>query len=145
MARKVKSPVGSCLNFQFDYVTIEIILIVIVIFVAIYLIYKQRRNFREKYTTSLPTFSMYYTDWCGHSLRMKPVFESVKDAYLGKIDFIKHDCDDKEDGKAQCSRNNIRFLPTLLFRKTPQSEPVKYPGGPNGEVMVEFLNNMLNQ
>ena len=72
------------------------------------------------------------------------IFESVKDAYLGRIDFIKHDCDDKEDGKAQCSRNNIRFLPTLLFRKTPQSEPVKYSGGPNGEVMVEFLNNMLN-
>ena len=145
MVKKVKSAMGSCLNINLSYVTIEIILIIIVLLVAIYLVYKQHRNFKNKETfnSELPTFSMYFTEWCGHSRTMNPVFDSLKDNFAGRIDFVKYDCDEQESGKAQCKENNIKFLPTLLYRKTAQSDPVKYSGGPNIEVLTEFLNTQL--
>jgi thiol-disulfide isomerase/thioredoxin len=149
MARKIKVPTGSCLNLNLNtklsYVSIEIILIIIVIFAAVYLVYKHHRNFinKEQFTEHLPSLSMYYTDWCGHSRRMLPIFDSLSDAYAGRLEFIKYDCDDRESGKAQCAENSIRFLPTLLFRKTPHSEPVKYDGGANIEILTEFINNQL--
>ena len=69
--------VKKCFNMYSDYVTIEIALIIIVIFVAIYLIYnqnktlnielKKRQRIKEGFTEHLPTLTMYYTNWCGHS------------------------------------------------------------------------------
>lgn len=143
MAKKVAP---KCMDFKFDYVTIEIILIIIVILVAVYLIYKQNRNMNQKrlerFSEHLPSLTMYYTNWCGHSKRMLPVFNSVSPGFLGKVDFVKYDCD-ATDGKQKCSENRIKYLPTILFRKTPTSTPVKYSGGPDDEVLNNFVETQL--
>ena len=143
MAKKVST---KCMDFKFDYVTIEIILIIIVILVAISLIYKQNRNMNqrrlERFSGHLPSITMYYTNWCGHSRRMLPVFNSKQAEYLGIVDFVKYDCDSSE-GRPKCSENSIKYLPTILFRKTPTSTPVKYSGGPIDDALKNFLETQL--
>ena len=131
-----------------DYVSIEIILIIIVIFVAVFLIYKQNKNMNlkrlERFTEHTPSLSMYYTNWCGHSRRMLPVFNGTEAVFLGRVEFIKHDCEDRTgDGRQQCSDNKVRFLPTILFRKTPTSDPVKYTGGPDTSTLSNFVETEL--
>ncbi len=142
--------VKKCFNMYSDYVTIEIALIILVIFVAIYLIYTQNNKLnkelraRENFTEHLPTLTMYYTNWCGHSKRMLPVYNSLRSALLGQVEFFKEDCDDtKNGGKQKCVDNGIRFLPTLLFRKTHNSKPVKYNGGADINVLRNFIEQEL--
>lgn len=142
--------VKKCFNMYSDYVTIEIALIILVIFVAIYLIYTQNNKLnkelraRENFTEHLPTLTMYYTNWCGHSKRMLPVYNSLRAALLGQVEFFKEDCDDtKNGGKQKCVDNGIRFLPTLLFRKTHNSKPVKYNGGADINVLRNFIEQEL--
>ena len=144
--------VKKCFNMYSDYVTIEITLIIIVIFVAIYLIYNQNKKLnielkkrnKENFTEHLPTLTMYYTNWCGHSKRMLPVYNGLRDALVGQVDFFKEDCDDtKNGGKQKCMDNGIRYLPTLLFRKTHNSEPIKYNGGADINVLRNFIEQEL--
>ena len=144
MARQTQP---KCFNMKMDYVTIEIILIIIVILVAVYLIYKQNQNMKlERFSEHLPTLTMYYTNWCGHSKRMLPVFDGVKPRHLGAVNFIKLDCDDTTGGgKQQCSENRIKYLPTILFRKTPTSDPVKYTGGPDANILNNFVATQLSK
>lgn len=146
--------VKKCFNMYSDYVSIEIGLIIIVIFVAIYLIYNQNKNLnielrkreKENFTDHLPSLTMYYTNWCGHSKRMLPVYNTLRASMLGKVEFFKEDCDDtKNGGKKKCMDNKIRFLPTLLFRKTPNSNPVKYNGGPDINVLKTFIEQELTK
>ena len=148
--------VKKCFNMYSDYVTIEIALIIIVIFVAIYLIYnqnktlnielKKRQRLKEGFAEHLPTVTMYYTNWCGHSKKMLPVYNSLRVALLGQVDFFKEDCDDtKNGGKQKCMDNGVRFLPTILFRKTHNSEPVKYNGGPDINVLRNFIEQELTK
>ena len=133
----------------FYYMKLNILILVLIIGILTYFLCKNKENFgassRQPICQKKYELKMYYTDWCGHSRTMLPIFDSLKDTYLGKVEFVKHDCDDAESGKKQCSENGIRFLPTLLYRQTPQSEPVKYSGGPNAENLAEFLNTRLNQ
>ena len=146
--------VQKCFNMYSDYVSIEIALIIIVIFVAIYLIYNQNKNLkievrernrvRENFTEDLPTLTMYYTSWCGHSRRMLPVYNSLRASLLGQVEFFKEDCDDtKNGGKQKCMDNKIRYLPTLLFRKTHNSTPVKYNGGADINTLRAFIEQEL--
>jgi thioredoxin-like negative regulator of GroEL len=137
---------GKCFNMYSDYVSIEITLIIIVILVSVYLIYNQnkRLNLKENFTEHLPTLTMYYTNWCGHSKRMLPVYNSLRAQMLGRVDFYKEDCDDtKNGGKQKCMDNGIRFLPTILFRKDDNSDPVKYNGGPDASVLTNFIEQEL--
>ena len=139
---------GKCFNMYSDYVSIEITLIIIVILVSVYLIYNQnkRLNLRKKenFTKHIPTLTMYYTNWCGHSKRMLPVYNSLRAQMLGRVDFYKEDCDDtKNGGKQKCMDNRIRFLPTILFRKDGNSDPVKYNGGPDASVLKNFIEQEL--
>lgn len=144
--------VKKCFNMYSDYVTIEITLIIIVIFVAIYLIYNQNKKLnielkkrnKENFTEHLPTLTMYYTNWCGHSKRMLPVYNGLRAALFGQVDFFKEDCDDTQNGgKQKCIDNGIRYLPTLLFRKTHNSEPIKYNGGADINVLRNFIEQEL--
>ena len=84
---------SKCFNMYSDYVTIEITLIIIVILAAVYLIYSQqtRLSKKENFTEHLPTLTMYYTNWCGHSKKMLPIFNSLNAGYLGKVHFINVD------------------------------------------------------
>ena len=145
---------AKCFNMYKDYVTIEITLIILVILVAVYLIYNQNRNLKiklsnnkerfTKHIPEVPTVTMYFTNWCGHSRRMLPVYNTARAKYLGKVDFFKHDCDDANGGgKTQCISNKIKFLPTILYRKTKDSEPVLYKGGPDITVLSNFIDQQL--
>ena len=87
---------------------------------------------------------MVYGDWCGHSKKMLPIFNSLKAGYLGKVHFINVDCDDtKTEGKKKCMDNQIKFLPTIIFRKNDKSNKVKYNGGPDAVILTNFIEQEL--
>ena len=137
MPRKVQP---KCMDLNFDYVTIEIILIIIVIFVAVGLVYKQSRNLQLKRLERFrnkPIFTMYHTLWCGHSKNMVPIFDTVSVATKYKdIEFKKVDCD-KE--RRKCIVGGVTRLPTLVLEK--EGKKTIYNGGPDLEILQNFLDS----
>ena len=126
------------LPFPLEYLFIGIVLLVAI---AIFLMYlKESKKRYEDFMNSKPQFLMFFTNWCGHSRKMKPVFDEVKNE-LVTVDKIKNEkkmlkeiadfkmVNCENDDTRMCSLFKIKYLPTLILIK--DGKKIKYTGGPN--------------
>lgn len=61
---------------------------------------------------SLPTVIDFYATWCGPCKNIAPVFESLKDEFHGKANFISVDVDAE---RATAEKYSIEAMPTFIF------------------------------
>ena len=85
-------------------------------------LYKKNKD-ESVYKPTEVWFTLYYVDWCPHSIQTKPIFEEVRDNYSGAktkdgldIKFKLVDCTD-EDANNQSIVNGkvISSFPTIYF------------------------------
>ncbi|KAJ6240924.1 protein disulfide-isomerase tmx3 [Anaeramoeba flamelloides] len=81
-------------------------------------------------------FIKFYTDWCGHCKKLKPIFSKLADRE-SSINFGSVNC---EKQKNLCKKYKIRGYPTLKFFSGPQVWD--YHGAPTKKNMMEFCEAM---
>lgn len=108
---------------------------------ALYIVTKKKESFQNP---SMPTFTMYYADWCGHCKSAKPEFESLVAKSPLDINGVK--CNvrmvspEKEPDLAK--GKPIKGFPTFLM-ETPDGKVVEYKGGRSTDEYMKFLNSTL--
>ena len=134
------------LPFPLEYLFICIVLLVAIGIFFMYLVESKKRY--EKFMNSKPQFLMFFTNWCGHSRKMKPIFDEVKNELVTVdkvknekktlkeiVDFKMINCEN--DDTRICSLFKIKYLPTLILIKN--GKKIKYTGGPELEKLYLFL------
>ena len=87
---------------------------------------------------------LFYTEWCPHCKKAKPIWAKLKDKYDGKainntiIHFREVDCDKDE---ATATKYNIEGYPTIKLVKG--SQIIEYDAKPEENTLEEFLNTTL--
>jgi len=90
------------------------------------------------------TLSLIYAPWCGHSKRMLPDYEKVKQEFDGKvingkkINIEAHDATTPE-GKEVAKKNGVKGFPTMILEKNGEKQQYNersYDG------MAKDLNNL---
>ncbi|KAJ6231718.1 protein disulfide-isomerase tmx3 [Anaeramoeba flamelloides] len=81
-------------------------------------------------------FIKFYTDWCGHCKKLKPIFSKLADEESA-INFGSVNC---EKQKNLCKKYKIRGYPTLKFFSS--SQVWDYHGAPTEKNMREFCEAM---
>ena len=77
------------LSFPLEYLFIGIVLLVAIAIFTMYLLESKKRYEKFKNSKHQPQIIMFYTTWCGHSRKMKPIFKEVKNE-LVTIDKTKN-------------------------------------------------------
>ena len=93
---------------------------------------------------SMPTFTMYYADWCGHCKTAKPEFEKLVAKSPMDVNGVK--CavrlvsPEKQPDLAK--GKPIKGFPTFLM-ETPDGKVVEYKGSRSTDGYLEFINKTL--
>lgn len=66
----------------------------------------------EQNIEGLPTVIDFYATWCGPCRQIAPLFETLKEEYAGKINFVSVDVDADKD---VALKYNIEAMPTFVF------------------------------
>ena len=140
------------LSFPLEYLFIGIVLLVAIAIFTMYLLESKKRYEKFKNSKPQPQIIMFYTTWCGHSRKMKPIFKEVKNELVtidktknkkkllkDLVDFKLVDCDSDSDNL--CSLFKIKYLPTIILIK--DGKKINYTGGPNLEKLYLFLKKEL--
>ena len=92
----------------------------------------------------------FYTDWCPHSKKSKPIFEKVKKLYDGKpvngtiIHFHEVDGEKQENEMNEFEKEhkvNIDGFPSIYLVKS--DSIIEYDANPTEDSLNEFLNTTL--
>ncbi|XP_024947466.1 thioredoxin domain-containing protein 5 homolog [Cephus cinctus] len=90
-------------------------------------------------------FVMFYVPWCGHSMRLAPIWEQLAETLnkngdsrvqIGKVDCITH--------RPVCSDQDITEYPTLKFFKVGESKGTKFRGARDVPTLIAFIDEQLN-
>lgn len=87
---------------------------------------------------------LFYTEWCPHCKKAKPIWAKLKDAYEGKqvngvtVHFKEVDCDQDE---ATADKFKIEGYPTIKLIK--DGQVIEYDAKPDYDTLVEFLETSL--
>lgn len=136
------------LPFEPEYLFLGIVFAIGAIILA-FCVLKSRNNY-EKFQEK-PLFYMFYTEWCGYSQKMLPVWESLKKQKIQPlqentleeiIDFRKINCEANEDTKKMCSKFKVKYLPTLIFMGS-DGEPKLYRGSADLNALFEFTKTQV--
>ena len=133
------------LPFEPEYLFLGIVFAIGAIILA-FCVLKSRKNY-EKFKEK-PLFYMFYTEWCGYSQKMLPVWESLKkqkaqplqETTLEEIiEFRKINC---EENKKMCGKFKVKYLPTLIFMGS-DGEPKLYRGSADLNALFEFTKKQV--
>jgi thiol-disulfide isomerase/thioredoxin len=93
---------------------------------------------------TMPTFTMYYADWCGHCKTAKPEFESLVAKSPMDINGVK--CNVRmvspEKQPELAKGKSIKGFPTFLM-ETPDGKSVEYKGPRSTDGYLKFINETL--
>lgn len=149
------------LPFEPEYLFLGIVFIIGAVILVLHVI-KSKKIF-EKFNnkTKKPMFYMFYTEWCGHSKNMLPVWDSLLKQKVKRIkpvtpandplpettletiiEFKKINCEENEETQKMCGKFNIKFLPTLVFMKGDGTSEI-YKGGPDLDKLFEFTEEQM--
>ena len=84
---------------------------------------------------------MYYTEWCGFSRKMFPVWNELVDTVAKQnlsIDLFTIDCDKNAE---QCTSNNVFGYPTILLHKSDTT--TVYDGERTVQGILSFIRSNL--
>ena len=147
------------LPFQPEHLFLGIVFTIGVIILVIHVL-KSKSKY-EQFNSVKPVFYMFYTEWCGYSQKMLPVWDllpkqlvkriKVKDE-AGKIltdkklediiEFKKINCEENETTRKMCQDFKVKYLPTLIFMKG-NGEPELYRGAADLNLLFEFTENQM--
>lgn len=109
-----------------------------------------REFVKKKDDVDNATMYFFYTNWCPHSKKSKPIWEEVKKDYNGKqingitVDFIEVNGEEQEDDVTkfeQFHKVKVDGYPTIYLVKGDQI--IEYDAKPTAETLSEFLNTTL--
>src|ERR1700747_45285 len=83
----------------------------------------------------------FYTQWCGHSQNLMPIWQEVAQHYANNdnINILAVDCDQQRDLAEQMG---IKGYPTIILRTN--NENVQYSGPRTRDEIITFANSYLN-
>lgn len=88
---------------------------------------------------SQPKLTLYYTNWCGYSLRFLPIWEEFVSKTKTGIQTEKIDCEQQNE---KCSNFDISGFPSVILHK-PNGERVKFAGSRTVEGLENFVKECL--
>lgn len=92
----------------------------------------------------------FYTDWCPHSKKSKPIYENVKKMYNGKqingviVQFHEINGEEEEDKMTDFEKEfnvDVDGYPSIFLVK--EESVIEYDANPTEESLTEFLNTTL--
>jgi thiol-disulfide isomerase/thioredoxin len=92
----------------------------------------------------------FYTDWCPHSKKSKPIYENVKKMYNGKqingvtVQFHEVNGEEEEDKMTDFEKEfnvDVDGYPSIFLVK--EESVIEYDANPTEESLTEFLNTTL--
>lgn len=83
----------------------------------------------------------FFADWCGPCKVMKPLIESIKLEYEGKV--IVKEVDVDKDTEL-CIKHNVRNIPTFVLVNSEGEEIDRLSGGQTKSTINRFLNKYIS-
>lgn len=92
----------------------------------------------------------FYTDWCPHSKKSKPIYENVKKMYNDKqingvtVQFHEVNGEEEEDKMTDFEKEfnvDVDGYPSIFLVK--EESVIEYDANPTEESLTEFLNTTL--
>jgi thiol-disulfide isomerase/thioredoxin len=116
-----------------------VVLVLLIIFGKYPSIFKQ--GFQDVGAPSMPTFTMFYADWCGHCKKAKPGFvEFMADGKVKVGDTeVKVEMINADSGSPKMKAFNVSGYPSFCLQKT-DGKIVEYKGERDAAAYLEFLN-----
>ena len=127
------------------YLSWKNIALAIVVLFLLYSLYSMSVGKSESFQNpSMPTFTMYYADWCGHCKTAKPEFEAL--AAKSPMDINGTKCNIRmvspEKQPELAKGKSIKGFPTFLM-ETPDGKTVEYKGPRSTDGYLKFINETL--
>ena len=122
------------MKFHMEYVFILAVLIVSVMIVVVNI-----KNTSKFIGSEKNTVYMFYTNWCGYSRKMLPIWDLVsKKKEFNNLNFKLIDCE-KTQNKALCGRYKIKYLPTIIY--VHERKILAYNKGAEETELTKFVRN----
>lgn len=127
---------------KFAWKPFLLVVAVLALLVGFWYTYGQKKEAFENPT--VPTFTMYYAEWCGHCKTAKPEFEALVAKSPMDVNGVK--CNirmvspEKEPQLAK--GKSIKGFPTFLM-ETPDGKAVEYKGSRSTDGYLKFINETL--
>jgi hypothetical protein len=88
---------------------------------------------------------LYYTDWCGYSIKFLPEWKKLKSKILSselknKLETEEFECDKK---KEKCQEENVRGFPSIILHKI-NGERKQYEGERDADAIIKFCLSESN-
>jgi thiol-disulfide isomerase/thioredoxin len=121
-----------------------VLLVVAVFLLLVALWYTSSKKTESFQNPTVPTFTMYYADWCGHCKSAKPEFEALVAKSPMDVNGVK--CAIRmvspEKQPELAKGRSIKGFPTFLM-ETPDGKAVEYKGSRSTDGYLKFINETL--
>jgi protein disulfide-isomerase A6 len=125
------------------FLSLALLAVAIVVGLILYSKYSVQ-GFQNPSPPSVPTFTMFYADWCGHCKKAKPAF--VEFMSNGEVQIgekkIKVAMINADSGDEKLNRMSVQGYPTFML-ELPSGKVAEYKGKRDVPGYLAFLNNEL--
>lgn len=101
-------------------------------------------SFQNPSPPSVPTFTMFYADWCGHCKKAKPAFKKFMGDGTLEVSSVKCKVEmvNADSGDSRLKSLNVQGYPTFILQ-LPNGTVTEYKGKRHTDAYLEFLNSNL--
>lgn len=153
MANKIKNKVFGFLSKGRNIVMTILVVLFVLLCVYGYKNYvspklepdfKANKEFVPKDSEEQAVLMFFYTDWCPHCKKAKPVWNNVKEEYDQKVInntkliFKDINCEKEEE---MANKYNIEGYPTIKLQKNNQI--IEFDAKPEENALVQFIESTL--
>ena len=125
-------------------ILLSIAIIAVLVVIALIVVGKQVSGFTNPSPPSVPTFTMFAAEWCGHCKKAKPGFQEMMGDGTVTVGKNKVACEliDADSGDPKLKAFPIAGYPTFILQK-PDGSTKEYKGKREPSGYLEFLNQEL--
>jgi thiol-disulfide isomerase/thioredoxin len=101
-------------------------------------------SFQNPSPPSVPTFTMFYADWCGHCKKAKPAFTQFMGDGTLEISSVKCKVEmvNADSGDPRLKALNVQGYPSFILQ-LPNGTTAEYKGKRETDGYLDFLNSSL--